>query len=85
MCAVTHTHNTHTHIHKHTHAIQVFLYIYRPPPLTTPKLSYVSDVIADAFVAVVVCYSVTLSLEKVFAKKHGYTIYPNQVSTHTHT
>ena len=55
--------------------------MHRLPPLTTPKASYMGDVIAEAFIAVVICYSVTLSLEKLFAKKHGYTIYPNQVST----
>ena len=58
------------------------IYICRLPPLTTPKPSYMSDVIVDAFIAVVVCYSVTLSLEKMFAKKHSYTIYPNQVRRH---
>ena len=51
----------------------------RLPPLTTPKVAHVNDVIVDSFIAVIVCYSVTLSLEKVFAKKHGYTIHPNQV------
>ena len=61
--------------------MKVFTYTYRLPPLTSPKASHVGNVIADAFIAVVVCYSVTLSLAKVFAKKHGYTIYPNQVST----
>ena len=44
-----------------------------------------SDVIVDAFIAVIICYSITLSLEKVFAKKHGYTIHPNQVSSYMAT
>jgi len=53
----------------------------RLPPLTSPKTEYLTEVITDAFVAVIVCYSVNLSLGKVFAKKHGYVIYSNQVST----
>ena len=53
----------------------------RLPPLTTPKTSYVSDVIADAaFIAILIFYA-DMTVEKVFAKKHGYTIYPNQVNT----
>ena len=52
------------------------------PPLTSPKTDYLAEVITDAFVAVIVCYSVNLSLEKVFAKKHGYVIYSNQVQLH---
>ena len=95
--ACTHTH-THTHTQAHSHIIQVYvqcivqgvnitdgydgLYTCRLPPLTSPKPSHVGNVFTDAFVAVVVCYSVTLSLAKVFAKKHGYTIYPNQVCIH---
>ena len=55
---------------------------YRLPPLATPKASYMGDVIVDAFIAVIICYSVSLSLEKVFAKKHGYSIHPNQVCTY---
>ena len=57
----------------------VCIHTHRLPPLTTPKLSYMSDVIVDAFIAVVVCYSVTMSIGKLLAKKSGYTIYPNQV------
>jgi len=55
--------------------------LFRLPPLTSPKTEYLTEVITDAFVAVIVCYSVNLSLEKVFAKKHGYVIYSNQVHT----
>ena len=55
--------------------------ICRLPPLTTPKASYLTDVIADAaFIAILIFYA-DMTVEKVFAKKHGYTIYPNQVST----
>ena len=54
----------------------------RLPPLSTPKTSYLTDVIADAaFIAIVIFYA-DMTVENVFAKKHGYTIYPNQVCIH---
>lgn len=32
----------------------------------------------DAIVLAVVCFAIALSLGKIYAKKHGYTVYPNQ-------
>ena len=64
----------------------VGLFYSRLPPVTSPKTEYLTEVITDAFVAVIVCYSVNLSLAKVFAKRRGYVIYSNQVDTeYTHT
>ena len=45
-------------------------------------MSFLSDVVADAaFIAIVIFYA-DMTVENVFAKKHGYTINPNQVSTY---
>ena len=57
----------------------------RLPPLTAPKISYLDNVVVDAFFLAIICYSFTLSIEKVYAKKHGYVVYPNQVSIYVHT
>ena len=57
----------------------------RLPPLTAPKISYLDNVAIDAFFLAIICYSFTLSIEKLYAKKHGYVVCPNQVSIYVHT
>ncbi|XP_065886960.1 prestin-like isoform X2 [Dysidea avara] len=48
------------------------------PPFTPPKPSYMFPVLLDSFIIAVVSYSIAISLSKVFANKHGYTVVPNQ-------
>jgi len=38
-----------------------------------------SDMIPDAIAISIVCFSVAVSLAKLFAKKEGYTVSANQV------
>ena len=46
-----------------------------------PKLSYLSDVIVDTIIIAIVIFYADMTVEKMYAKKHGYIISPNQVST----
>ena len=55
------------------------LHICRLPPTSTPKTTYFIDILPDAFTIAVVSYSISISLSKVFALKHGYVIHSNQV------
>jgi len=52
--------------------------------VSTPKMSFLSDVVADAAFTAIVIFYVGMTVENVFAKKHGYTINPNQVSTYVY-
>ena len=54
-------------------------FLCRLPPFTPPKPSYMFPVLLDSFIIAVVSYSIAISLSKVFANKHGYTVVPNQV------
>lgn len=40
-----------------------------------------NDVLQDAFVLSMVSYAASLSLSKIYAKKHHYTVRANQVRT----
>ncbi|VBB28238.1 unnamed protein product [Acanthocheilonema viteae] len=51
---------------------------YKLPVPTLPDFRHFSAFILDAIVIAVVIYSVTVSVGKVFAKKHGYHIIPSQ-------
>ena len=89
----THVH-TRVHIHTHTHTCYIHviiqcavcigillqtLHTYRLPPTSTPKSEYFGDILTDAFTIAIVAYSISISLSKVFANKHGYSIHANQV------
>ncbi|KAJ7388826.1 hypothetical protein OS493_035383 [Desmophyllum pertusum] len=49
------------------------------PPLSLPSFSLMSRIFPDAFVIAVVIFATNISLVKMFAKKHGYSIDPNQL------
>jgi len=53
---------------------------YSLPPFSSPKPSYILPVLLDSFIIAVVSYAISISLSKVFANKHGYTVVPNQVT-----
>lgn len=48
------------------------------PPPTAPQLTLLTKVIGDAFSIAVVAFTVTVSMAKIFAKKHNYSIDTNQ-------
>ncbi|KAK2573107.1 Solute carrier family 26 member 6 [Acropora cervicornis] len=48
------------------------------PPISVPSFSWMSKMIPDAFVIAVVIFATNISVSKMFAKKRGYTIDPNQ-------
>ncbi|XP_066017113.1 prestin isoform X1 [Pocillopora verrucosa] len=48
------------------------------PPLSVPSLSRISNISSDAFVIAVVIFATNISLAKMFAKKRGYAVEPNQ-------
>lgn len=48
------------------------------PPLSLPSFSLMPNIFADAFVIAVVIFATNISLSKMFAKKHGYSVDPNQ-------
>ena len=52
----------------------------RLPAPTLPQLSLLPNVISDAIGIAIVIFVVTVSVGKLFAKKHGYHIDPAQVS-----
>ncbi|GAB6029462.1 hypothetical protein CHUAL_005218 [Chamberlinius hualienensis] len=43
-----------------------------------PRFELMSDVIADSFAIAIVCFTIAMSMAKLFAKKHKYDIYANQ-------
>lgn len=45
-----------------------------------PEFRHFTAFILDAVLIAIVIYSVTVSVGKVFAKKHGYHIIPGQVT-----
>ncbi|VDK73467.1 unnamed protein product [Litomosoides sigmodontis] len=51
---------------------------YKLPVPSLPEFRHFSAFILDAIVIAIVIYSVTVSVGKVFAKKHGYHIIPSQ-------
>lgn len=48
------------------------------PPLSLPSFSLMTNIFADAFVIAVVIFATNISLAKMFAKKGGYSVDPNQ-------
>ncbi|CAJ0584687.1 unnamed protein product, partial [Mesorhabditis spiculigera] len=48
------------------------------PPFTFPKLALFPALLSYGISIAVVAFAITVSMGKMFAKKHGYTIYPNQ-------
>uniref|UniRef100_A0A915Q2N2 STAS domain-containing protein n=1 Tax=Setaria digitata TaxID=48799 RepID=A0A915Q2N2_9BILA len=62
---------------KHRIGIVGFIPSRLPVPIL-PEFSHIVPFILDAIVIAIVIYSVTVSVGKVFAKKHGYHIDPSQ-------
>ena len=56
-----------------------FLFNFSLPPLSVPSFSRISKIFPDAFVIAVVIFATNISLAKMFAKKRGYSVDPNQV------
>ena len=52
----------------------------RLPRITVPSLSLVARILPDAFVIAIVSFAVNISIAKMFAKKHKYSIDANQVT-----
>ncbi|XP_015775140.1 PREDICTED: pendrin-like isoform X2 [Acropora digitifera] len=48
------------------------------PPLSLPTFSLLPKIFPDAFVIAVVIFATNISLSKMFAKKRGYSVDPNQ-------
>ncbi|XP_065900969.1 prestin-like isoform X2 [Dysidea avara] len=48
------------------------------PPFTPPDFSLLSQLITDAITIMIVSYVINISQAKLLAKKHSYTLYPNQ-------
>ena len=46
---------------------------------TLPRVTYWPDVVSDAISIAIVSFAITVSIGKLFAKKHGYKISANQV------
>ena len=53
--------------------------IFRLPLPVAPRVAYWPDVVSDAFSIAIVSFAITVSIGKLFAKKHGYKISANQV------
>lgn len=57
---------------------------FRLPEPELPRFDIVNrDVIQDAFILSMISYAAALSLSKIYAKKHHYTVRANQVSLKT--
>lgn len=52
---------------------------FRLPPVSVPSLSKISNIFSDAFVIAIVIFATNISLARMFAKKRGYSVDPNQV------
>ncbi|KAI2810169.1 hypothetical protein BLOT_001327 [Blomia tropicalis] len=48
------------------------------PKPAVPRLDLMPAVFVDSLILSIVCFAVSLSLAKIFAKKHGYRVDPNQ-------
>lgn len=54
--------------------------IYSFPKPTIPPMQNIADLIPAAFTIAIVAFAVSVSMAKIFAKKHNYEIDSNQVS-----
>lgn len=54
------------------------LFDYRLPSPKVPRFDFMSYIFIDSAIIGIVCYAVSLSLAKIFAKKHKYEVEPNQ-------
>lgn len=52
--------------------------VYRLPHPSLPRLDLLPSIIIDSLVIAIVAFAVSLSLAKIFAKKHKYKIDANQ-------
>lgn len=58
----------------------VFLCVIRLLPPTVPEFSLLPSLVTDSFTVAIVGFSMGISLAKIFALKHGYSVDGNQVS-----
>lgn len=58
-----------------------FLFNYRMRPPEVPKVNYFGQVVGNAFAIAMVGYVICISLGKIFALRHGYTVDSNQVKS----
>lgn len=58
----------------------VCFHVLRLRPPAVPDFSLISNLIPDAFAVAIVGFSMNISLAKIFALKHGYSVDGNQVS-----
>ena len=49
------------------------------PSPTAPTLNHMSELIVPAMVIAAVSFSISISLAKMFSRKHGYKVSSNQV------
>lgn len=57
-----------------------FSCVVRLLPPTIPEFSLMPHLLADSFAVAIVGFSMGISLSKIFALKHGYSVDGNQVS-----
>lgn len=58
----------------------VFLHVLRLLPPAAPDFFLLPNLITDSFAVAIVGFSMDISLAKIFALKHGYSVDGNQVS-----
>lgn len=56
------------------------LCVVRLLPPTVPEFSLLPSLVTDSFAVAIVGFSMGISLAKIFALKHGYSVDGNQVS-----
>lgn len=54
-------------------------------PPTLPEFSLLPNLVTDSFAVAIVGFSMCISLSKIFALKHGYSVDGNQVSVKQQT
>lgn len=60
-------------------------FVIRLLPPTIPEFELTPKLITDSFAIAIVGFSMCVSLSKIFALKHGYSVDGNQVSEHSLT
>ncbi len=58
----------------------VILRVLRLLPPAAPEFSLLPSLVTDSFAVAIVGFSMGISLAKIFALKHGYSVDGNQVS-----
>lgn len=53
---------------------------HRLPSPNLAAFSYLSEVVPDAIAIAIVAFAISVSMAKIFARKHDYEVDPNQVN-----